>query len=100
MLDMVQPDLCAKVSQKQQQQKQTHDLRARTRSFTVGDLVYAPAMAVHNQTGFLLTLCRGLVRCSLKSNWIVGSSVAHTKTSCESNSKQLLKLPPLMLILI
>jgi len=28
------------VSQKQQQQKQTHDLRARTHSFTVGDLAY------------------------------------------------------------
>ena len=67
-LDMVQPDLCTKVSQKQQQQKQTHDLRARTRSFTIGDLVY---VCTDNQTGFLLTLCRGLVRCPKLDSGII-----------------------------
>ncbi len=40
-LDIIRPDLCSRVSEKQQQQKQAHDSRARACNLAVGDMVYA-----------------------------------------------------------
>ncbi len=40
-LDIIRPDLCSRVSEKQQRQKQAHDSRARARNLAVVDMVYA-----------------------------------------------------------
>ena len=63
-LDLFRPDFCTKMSQRQQQQKQAHDSRARTRHFTVGDLVYP----------------RGYGRG--QSHWIPAKIVQKTNWSC------------------
>ena len=39
-LDLLKPDVSAQVRKKQAQQKATHDQHAKSRDFSVGDLVY------------------------------------------------------------